>query len=231
VTDHRPQPESAHSFADGEIDTLWRLMRARRDLRHFLPDPLPAGTVERLVEAAHLAPSVGFMQPWRFLRITETGLRRRIHALVEEERQRTAAALPSRNDEFLQVKIEGILDCAEVVVVALMPGRERHIIGRRTLPRMDLASVGCAIQNMWLAARAEGIGLGWVSFFEPQALADLLGMPEGAEPVAILCIGRVASFPERPLFEEAGWGERMPLEQVLFEDRWPEHAKPTPTAY
>ncbi|MBU0499024.1 MAG: precorrin-3B C(17)-methyltransferase [Gammaproteobacteria bacterium] len=223
--------KSPHRYETAEIDGLWRAMRERRDMRHFLPDPLPEGTIEHLVEAAHIAPSVGFMQPWRFLRIKDADLRRRIHGLVEEERLRTAEVLPSRNAEFRRVKIEGILDCAEVLVCALMPGREAHIVGRRTLPQMDIASVGCAIQNMWLAARAEGIGLGWVSFFDPQALAGLLGMPEGAEPVAILCIGRVAAFYPRPMFEDAGWGQRLPLDQILFDDRWPAGAGGTPTAY
>lgn len=220
-----------HRYSDAEIEALWRALRERRDMRHFLSDPLPEGLIERLVLAAHLAPSVGFMQPWRFIRINDRAQRERIHALVDAERQRTAAALPSRNEEFLGVKIEGIRECAEVLVVSLMPEREKHIVGRRTLPEMDIASVGCAIQNMWLAARAEGIGLGWVSFFDPQALGELLGLPDGAHPVAILCIGHVPAFYPRPMFEDAGWGKRLDLAQVLFENRWPEDAKPTPTAY
>lgn len=224
-------PEDGHRYAEAEVAALWRAMRERRDMRSFRPDPLPEGTVERLIEAAHLAPSVGFMQPWRFVRIADRDLRRSIHRLVEDERQRTAAALPARNEEFLRLKVEGILDCAEVLVVALMHGRERHVFGRRTLPQMDVASVGCAIQNMWLAARAEGVGLGWVSFFEPAALAALLCMPPGAEPVAVLCIGRVDVFPPRPLLEEMGWGGRLPVASLVYVDRWPHHAEPTPTAY
>ena len=216
---------------DEEIESLWCLLRERRDMRHFLPDPLPAGTIERLVEAAHLAPSVGYMQPWRFLHITDPARRQAIHDLVESERLATAAALPSRNDEFRTVKIEGILECAELLVVALMPERERHIVGRRTMPEMDIASVGCAIQNMWLAARAEGIGLGWVSFFEPQAMADLPHLPPGAQAVAVLCIGQVEAFYPRPMFEDAGWGKRLAQSEILFENEWPENAAGTPTAY
>ena len=222
---------SPDRYDDKEIDALWRLFRERRDMRHFLPDPLPEGTIERLVEAAHLAPSVGYMQPWRFLRITEASLRSAIHLLVDTERLATAAVLPSRNEEFLSVKIEGILDCAELLVVTLMPGRESHVIGRRLLPEMDVASVGCAIQNMWLAARAEGIGLGWVSFFDPQALAKLLKLPEGARPLAVLCIGQVKAFYPRPMFEDAGWGKRLALKEILFDNSWPETAGGTPTAY
>lgn len=209
-----------HRYSDSEIAAIERAIRERRDMRHFLPDPLPAGLLERLLHAAHLAPSVGYMQPWRFIHITDHALRLRIHALVEEERLATAAALPARNEEFLQLKIEGILDCAEVLVVALMPKRERYLIGRRRLPEMDVASVGCAIQNMWLLARAEGVGLGWVSFFDPDALAKLLRMPEGARPLAILCIGRVPAFYPRPMFEDAGWGRRLALDEVLFENGW-----------
>jgi len=121
--------------------------------------------------------------------------------------------------------------CREIVVVALMDGCEKHIFGRRTLPEMALASAACAIQNMWLAARAEGIGLGWVSFFEPTDLATLLKMPEGAKPIAILCIGPVADFPDKPLLETLGWGARLKLEDFVFENTWPADAKPTPTAY
>lgn len=222
---------SSARYSDTEIAAIERVIRERRDMRHFLPDPLPDGLLARLVEAAHLAPSVGFMQPWRFLRITDRTLRNSIHAQVEAERFATAAALPSRNEEFLQVKIEGILDCAEVLVVSLMPGREAHIVGRRTLPEMDLASAACAIQNMWLLARAESVGLSWVSFFDPDSLAALLEMPAGARPIAILCIGRVPAFYPRPMFEDAGWGARLPLKDVLFENTWKVGAGGTPTAY
>ena len=231
-------PNEPHRYSDAEIQALWRTLRERRDMRHFVPaaeaEPLPEGLLERLIEAAHLAPSVGYMQPWRFLRITDARLREEMHALVEAERLATADALPSRREEFLGVKIEGIRECAELLVVTLMPGREKHLVGRRLLPEMDVASVGCAIQNMWLAARAEGIGLGWVSFFAPEKLAALLGLPDGARPLGILCIGRVPAFYPRPMFEDAGWGKRLPLDRVLFENRWPEDADaagPTPTAY
>lgn len=220
-----------HRYPDPDIAAIERVIRERRDMRHFLPDPLPEGLLARLIEAAHLAPSVGYMQPWRFIRITDPDLRLRIHDLVEAERKATARALPSRNAEFLKVKIEGILECAELLVVALMPGRERHLIGRRTLPEMDVASVGCAIQNMWLLARAEGVGLGWVSFFDPEALAELLQLPAGARPLAILCLGYVPDFYPRPMFEDAGWGRRLPLSAILFENTWPPEAGSTPTSY
>ena len=160
------------------------------------------------------------MQPWRFIRITETALRRQIHALVEEERIATASALAQREDEFMRLKVEGILDCGELLVVALMDGREKHVFGRRTLPEMDLASASCAIQNLWLAARAEGLGMGWVSLFDPARLAALLNMPEGAAPVAVLCLGYVKAFYPRPMLEMERWAERIELETLVFQNRW-----------
>ena len=189
-------------------------------MRHFRPDAIDAATLERLLNAAHCAPSVGLMQPWRFIRVTDRDLRQQIHALVEEERQRTAAALGSRQDEFLSLKVQGVLECGELLIAALCDGRERHVFGRRTLPQMDLASVACAIQNLWLAARAEGLGMGWVSLFEPAALASLLGMPEGSLPIAILCLGHVDAFYPAPMLEITGWTRARPLHELLFADRW-----------
>ena len=207
-------------YSDDEIAAVRRAIGERRDIRHFRSDPLPAGLLERLVEAAHLAPSVGYMQPWRFLHIRDRDLRRRIHGLVDAERQTTAQVLGERGEDFLKLKVEGILDCAEVLVVALRDGRERHVFGRRTMPDMDLASVACAIQNLWLLARAEGIGVGWVSLYDPVELARLLGMPAGARPVAVLCIGYAKEFLPRPMLEIEGWGERRPMAEVLAVDRW-----------
>ena len=220
-----------HRFSDPEIAAVYRAIAERRDMRHFRPDPVDPALLQRLLWAAHHAPSVGFMQPWRFIRVTSRALREQMHALVETERQATAQALGERQDDFMRLKVEGLLDAGEVVVVALADEREKHIFGRRTLPEMDLASVACAIQNMWLAARAEGIGLGWVSFFDPDALAELLNLPDGARPQGILCIGRVRAFYPRPMFEDAGWGRRLDAADLLFENAWPAGAQGTPTAY
>jgi len=195
-------------------------------MRRFAPDAeVPEDVLARLLQAAHAAPSVGLMQPWRFIRITDAGLRSRIHALVDEERLRTAEALGSRGDEFLALKVEGILECAELFVVALSDGRQAHVFGRRTLPQMDLASVSCAIQNLWLAARAEGLGMGWVSIFDPVRLGALLAMPDGAEPVAILCLGPVPAFPARPQLEIDHWTFGRPLGEFVSENGW---TAPTP---
>jgi 5,6-dimethylbenzimidazole synthase len=207
-------------FNESDKAAIYRVIAERRDMRHFRHDPIDPDVLQRLLAAAHQAPSVGLMQPWRFIRITSSELRRQIHALVEEERIATAQALAEREDEFMRLKVEGILDCGEVIVAALPDKRERHIFGRRTLPEMDLASLSCAIQNLWLAARAEGLGVGWVSLFDPARLAALLGMPAGAKPLAILCIGHVDAFYSRPMLEQEGWAERMRLEQMVCENRW-----------
>ena len=225
------QPKNPHAFDDAAIDAIYRAIHSRRDIREFVPGVLPDGLLERLYATAHAAPSVGYMQPWRLIHVSDPALRESMAALVEEERLRTAAELPTRTAEFLKLKVEGIKSCAEVLVVALMDGCENHIFGKRTLPEMALASAACAIQNLWLAARTEGIGLGWVSFFEPDALARLFAMPPGAKPIAILCLGHVAEFSAQPTLEALGWGQRLPIEAVVFENQWPANAQPTPTAY
>lgn len=211
---------SEHAFPPEEIAGIYRAIRERRDMRHFLPTPIEAAQLVRFLDAAHRAPSVGLMQPWRFVRIADRALRERLHAHVEEERVQTAQALGRRADDFMRLKVEGILDCAEVLVVGLMDGREPYVFGRRTMPQMDLASASCAIQNFWLAARAEGIGVGWVSLFDPARIRALCGMPPGSEPIAILCVGHVAQFYPAPMLEEEGWDRRHPLSHMLYEDSW-----------
>nr|WP_200828458.1 5,6-dimethylbenzimidazole synthase [Mycobacterium sp. 3519A] len=211
-----------HAFSAAERRAVYRVIAERRDMRRFVPDAVvPEEVLARLLRAAHAAPSVGLMQPWRFIRVTDAGLRTRIHAIVEEERLRTAEALGPRGDEFLAIKVEGILECAELLVVALGEGRQAHVFGRRTLPQMDLASVSCAIQNLWLAARAEGLGMGWVSIFDPARLGALLTMPQDAEPVAILCLGPVPEFPPRPQLEIDHWTVARPLTEFVSENGWP----------
>lgn len=220
------EPEQPnHAYSPEDRAAVYRAIAERRDMRHFSPGQVPPPILARLLEAAHQAPSVGLMQPWRFIRITQASLRTAIHALVEQERQLTAQALGERQDEFMRLKVEGILECAELLVVGLMDGREEHVFGRRTLPQMDIASLACAIQNLWLAARAEGLGMGWVSLFDPLALAELLGMPEGSAPQAILCLGPVDTFYPEPMLALEGWRQPRPLEELLYENTW-ESGKP-----
>lgn len=211
-----------HAFSPEERAAVYRAIAERRDMRHFCGGEVAPELLARLLQAAHAAPSVGLMQPWRFIRIADRDLRVQIGALVEAERVRTAEALGERGEEFMRLKVEGIGDCAELLVAALMDGREAHVFGRRTLPEMDLASLACAIQNLWLAARAEGLGMGWVSLFDPQALAELLGMPAGSKPVALLCLGPVREFYPAPMLELEGWTEPRPLAELVYRDRWGE---------
>jgi 5,6-dimethylbenzimidazole synthase len=209
-----------HAFSPEERAAVYRAIAERRDMRHFAGGEVAPELLARLLQAAHQAPSVGLMQPWRFIRITRPELRESIHALVEAERVRTAEALGERSDAFMRLKVEGIRDCAELLVAALMDGREAHVFGRRTLPQMDLASLACALQNLWLAARAEGLGMGWVSLFDPVALAELLGMPAGSQPVAVLCLGPVSEFYDKPMLVQEGWAREQALDELVFSDQW-----------
>ncbi len=215
-----------HAFSLAEQQAVYRAIYERRDMRHFSGGTVADEPLQRLLSAAHHAPSVGFMQPWRFIRVRSQPLREGLHALIEQERVLTAKALGEREDEFMKLKVQGVLDAAEVLVVALPPGREEHVFGRRTLPEMDLASAACAIQNLWLAARAEGLGMGWVSIFCPQQLAVLLQMPEGSKPIAVLCLGPVLAFYEQPMLQAEKWARRAALSDMVFEDRWGQ--APTP---
>lgn len=214
--------KSLHSYKDSEKQAIYKVIKERRDMRHFNNQPLEQGLLTRLLTVANQAPSVGLMQPWRFIRITDNKLKSSIKTLVEIERNITADLLNQRKSDFLKLKVEGISECAELIIVALPEGREKHVFGRRTMPDMDLASVSCAIQNMWLAARAEGIGLGWVSLFDPIKLAALLNMPTDSRPIAILCIGHVEKFYEKPMLIEQNWAQAAEIETFLFENTWPE---------
>ncbi|MFP3800500.1 5,6-dimethylbenzimidazole synthase [Paraburkholderia sp. SIMBA_027] len=215
----------AQPFDEAERAAVYRAIYERRDMRHFAPGPVDPATMTRLLDAAHHAPSVGFMQPWRIVRITDAAVRAQLQDAVERERLATADALGKRREEFMKLKVEGMRECGELLVVALMDRREAHIFGRRTLPEMDLASVACAIQNMWLAARAEGLGMGWVSIFDVDEVHALLGMPPGAKPVAILCVGHVAEFYPRPMLEMERWAQRKALGECVYENRWPDAAQ------
>jgi 5,6-dimethylbenzimidazole synthase len=207
-------------YSDPEIAAVYRVIAERRDMRHFRSDPVDPALLARLIAAAHQAPSVGYMQPWRFIRIASPALRASIHALVTAEQEKTAAACGERAETVRRLKLEGIRECGELLAVVLMPDRARYVVGRRTMPQMDICSVACAIQNLWLAARAEGIGVGWVSIFDPEALAELLALPEGAEPVAVLCLGHVDAFYPEPMLETLGWDKRRDIRTILFQDQW-----------
>lgn len=216
-----PPRSTPPRFTAAERDTFHRVLRARRDMRHFKPgETVEPAALERLLHAAHEAPSVGLMHPWRFVRVRDTDLRARIAALVEAERQATARVLGSRADEFLRLKVEGVRECAELLVAVLAPD-DGTVFGRRTMPHdMAVCSLACAVQNLWLAARADNLGLGWVSMFEPESLARLLDLPAGARALALLCLGPVARFYDAPMLETEGWRQGQCLDEVVFENVW-----------
>lgn len=210
------------SFTPGERAAVYRAIRERRDCRRFLPDPLPDALIARLLAAAHHAPSVGFMQPWNFLLIRSMEVRRAVKAAFERANDEAAAQFPGeRGERYRSLKLEGILESP--LNLCITCDRSRHgpvVLGRTSQPEMDLYSTVCAVQNLWLAARAEEIGVGWVSIFDPADLRDILGLPEPVVPVAYLCLGRVAEFPPEPELQRLGWLDRLDLDPLVFEDHW-----------
>ncbi|MBV8469096.1 MAG: 5,6-dimethylbenzimidazole synthase [Burkholderiaceae bacterium] len=195
-----------YQFNSAERDLLYQLIALRRDTRHFQPGAqVDEEVMRRLLLAAHQAPSVGLMEPWRFIRVRSAALREQIQHLVAEERDATAAALGEKAAEFLRLKVEGLRECAEVLAVVMAPD-DGTVFGRRSMPReMALCSAACAVQNLWLAARAENLGLGWVSMFDPARLGELLRLPAGTMPIGLLCLGPVPEFYEGRMLEQEGW--------------------------
>jgi 5,6-dimethylbenzimidazole synthase len=212
------------SFSPSERAAVYRAIFERRDCRHFLPDPLPDDLVARLLAAAHHAPSVGFMQPWNFLLIRARSVRERIMDAFERANREAAARFPGERGElYRSLKLEGILEAP--LNLCITCDRSRHgpvVLGKTSQSEMDLYSTVCAVQNLWLAARAEGVGVGWVSIIDPADLRAILALPEPVVPIAYLCLGRVPDFPPSPDLERLGWLDRVDLDSLVFEDRWGE---------
>ncbi|GEM_PF-193746 len=211
-----------NAFPEAWRRGVYEAIARRRDVRSFVSDPIPPSVLARMLAAAHQAGSVGFSQPWNFVVVENVEVRRKIRAHVEVERMRAADGFEAeRRAKYLSFKLEGILEAPLNVCVTC--DQERFgpaVIGRNTIPETALYSTCCAIQNLWLAARAEGIGVGWVSILEPAVLGEMLGIPAGIVPVAYLCLGFVERFPERPTLETQGWLPRLPLQDVVFHDCW-----------
>jgi nicotinate-nucleotide--dimethylbenzimidazole phosphoribosyltransferase len=224
VQQHPGIETSAASFTPEETAAVYRVIAERRDIRHFHPDPVPDDVLRRLLLAAHHAGSVGFMQPWNFIVVRDLERRARLRDSAERQRQATAVAMGEkgrRAEEFLRLKVEGIMECGAVIVVTVDPTRGgHHVLGRYSDLETDAYSTSCAIQNLWLAARAEGLGVGWVSFFHPGEVQEALGIPPHVRPLALLCVGRPEAFPARPLLEQVGWETRRRLEDVVFSEGW-----------
>ncbi|MFE9782573.1 nicotinate-nucleotide--dimethylbenzimidazole phosphoribosyltransferase [Streptomyces sp. NPDC005775] len=219
----------APGYDDAEREAVLRVMRERRDIRNgFRGDPIPHEVLLRVLEAAHTAPSVGHSQPWDFVVIRSAETRRSMHELAQRQRDAYAKSLPkARAKQFKELKIEAIVDTPVNIVVTADPTRGgRHTLGRHTQPQMAPYSSALAVENLWLAARAEGLGVGWVSFFDEREMVRALGLPEHLEVVAYLCVGYVDEFPEEPELMQAGWSKRRPLSWVVHEETYGRRALP-----
>ena len=214
---------AAHAFPEPDRAAVYRAILTRRDVRsQFRPDPIPDDVLARLLVAAHHAPSVGFMQPWDFVILEDVGVRRAVKESFDRQNGRAAANYDGdRRRLYTSLKLEGILDSPVNLCVTCDRSRGGpHVLGRGTAPDADLFSTCLAVQNLWLAARAEGLGVGWVSILDPAELARLLGLPTTVVPVAYLCLGYVSSVLREPELLAAGWRERLPLRELIHRDRW-----------
>lgn len=209
------------TFTPADREAVYRAIRTRRDTRAYLPDPVPSDVLARVLDAAHHAPSVGFMQPWSFVVVTDPDARRRVY---EHVRDTSSEAGKTYEDEraatYAALKLQGILDAPLNVVVTCDPERGGNVLGRHTMPETDAYSTCLAVQNLWLAARAEGLGVGWVSILRPEVVRDLLSIPARVRIVAWLTVGWPVELPPRPMLEAVGWRSRLPLADVVFRDRW-----------
>ncbi len=211
-----------HAFSDAELRGVYRAISERRDIRSYRPEPLPDPVLRRLLEAAHQAPSVGFMQPWNFIIVRDRAVRERLHAhFLEVSRAAAEDFEGDRGRSYRSLKLQGILDAPVNLLVTCDRRRGGpHVLGRSVQRDTDVYSTCLAVQNLWLAARAEGVGVGWMSIAEPAVLAELFGLPEGVLPVAYLTVGWPVEVPDSPLLERVGWRRRLPLDELVFEDRW-----------
>ncbi|MYV42759.1 nicotinate-nucleotide--dimethylbenzimidazole phosphoribosyltransferase [Streptomyces sp. SID1328] len=224
-----PPAPAAPAYNDAEREAVLKVIRERRDIRNgFRSDPIPHDVLLRVLEAAHTAPSVGHSQPWDFVVIRSADTRRAMHDLAMSQREAYAKSLPKgRAKQFKEMKIEAILDTPVNIVVTADPTRGgRHTLGRHTQPQMAPYSSALAVENLWLAARAEGLGVGWVSFFDEREMVRALGLPEHLEVVAYLCVGYVDEFPDEPELMQAGWSKRRPLSWVVHEETYGRRALP-----
>lgn len=215
--------QDIHAFTDEAREAIYQTIFSRRDVRgQFLPTPIPDEVLSRILTAAHYAPSVGFMQPWNFLVVQSAEVKRRVHDAFAIAHTEAADMFDGDKRAIYQkLKLEGILESP--VGICITCDRERTgpvVVGRTHIKTMDLYSSVCAVQNLWLAARAEGLGVGWVSIFNQADLQQALGIPKHITPVAYLCVGYVSHFYAKPELESAGWLPRLPMEDLVYFDQW-----------
>lgn len=212
-----------HAFTEEARAAIYQAIFSRRDVRgQFLPTSVSDEVLSRVMMAAHYAPSVGFMQPWNFLVVRSDEIKRRVHAAFHQAHEEAASMFEGeKRATYKTLKLEGILESP--VGICITCDRERSgpvVVGRTHMKTMDLFSSVCAVQNLWLAARAEGLGVGWVSIFNQAALQEALGIPKGITPIAYLCVGHVSHFYTKPELETAGWLPRLPIEELVYFDQW-----------
>ena len=211
------------SFTDDERDAVYKTIYARRDIRRFRDDPIPEAVLERLIQAAHHAPSVGFSQPWDLIVVRDDETKVEIAEIADRAiaAAREGYKEPTKS-EFAALKLEGIRESPVNICVTCDPTRGApHVLGRSSMKRTDVYSTCLAVQNLWLAARAEGVGVGWVSVLYPYELQDVLGIPPHVKPVAYLCLGYPEDgFPDEPVLQQEGWRDRLAVEELVHDERW-----------
>ena len=210
-------------FSEQEKRGLYKAIYSRRDVRsHFNSKPINDDILSRILHAAHHAPSVGFSQPWNFILIKDTNTKKKIKESFEKEKNRSSQLVEEpKRSKYLSFKLEGILESTVNLCVTYDPSKfGPFVIGRSSIPEAGLYSVCCAIQNLWLSARTEGIGLGWVSILSNDTLKEVLDIPEHVVPVAYLCLGYVDDFAKKPDLETAGWLPRLELKDVVYFEKW-----------
>lgn len=209
-------------FSPAERAALYRVIESRRDVRAFRTDPIATDTLARILGAAHHAPSVGLMQPWNFIVIRDAATKVRVKALFEVQNERAVANYAgARADLYRSLKLEGIEEAPINLCVTCDRTRAGpHVLGRNTVTDTDVYSTCCAIQNLWLAARVEGVGVGWVSILDYDDLRPIFGIPETVLPVAYLCVGYPRAFLGEPELQRRGWATQLPMNQMIFEERW-----------
>lgn len=211
------------NFNDIQRNAVYEAIHNRRDIRKFLPTPLEEDKIGRILLAGHHAPSVGFMQPWDFILVTAPEVKHQLAEAADKERRALAIhfAAEGRDDQFLAIKVEGLREAPLTVCITTDPTRGGdHVLGRNSIPETDILSVACAIQNMWLAAYAEGIAMGWVSFYKKSDVRRILNIPPHIDATALLSFGYTDEYPDRPILEKSGWAKRQTLENLLHYNSW-----------
>ncbi|MDQ0243349.1 5,6-dimethylbenzimidazole synthase [Bacillus fengqiuensis] len=209
-------------FTKEETEAVYKAIYSRRDIRSFLPNPIPKEVLHKILDAAHHAPSVGFMQPWNFIVISSQEVKERLAWAADKERRALAIHYEGeKENKFLNLKIEGLKEAPLTICVTCDPTRGgSHVLGRNSIPETDILSTACAIQNMWLAACSEGLAMGWVSFYKKNDIRDILDIPPHIEPIALMSIGYTDQYPEKPLLELANWEKRRSLNDLVFQNKW-----------